>query len=295
MSEGPFHGVTLGVQVSWLIVFVSKVVTCYIDEQDGLELNDRAPADSHDINFACMNIDGEDMHNNMFSTSLLGGVKSFEPKEKPISNQKEKQYQIQTNGHRSNYQLKFDVDQMNSKISTNEKPRESSKKSFAHIIPSQYQQESSNVELPKEPFTLDMGPGEHQIKEYNIHPVNVLTVKYNAQSSDIVLVKLVCDKDMNREDPEIFLVAVSPKFSPDDSNRIFLPNLKISKEMLRGRTKGFKFRLEYSLLVKGEAVYKILSDSFYLWSNVNQTGFPRELREGYVNQTESIKKKRKRN
>src|SRR5690606_16475075 len=121
-------------------------------------------------------------------------------------------------------------------------------------------------------------------------PVNVVKVNYTPSNSDILVVKLMCDPAMKLNDCEFFLTALSPKYQTDDSDRLYLPNLKISKDMLKGRTKGYKFKLVYSLFIKGEETYRVLSEPFDLWSNVNQAGFPREERDSYVN----TEKKRKR-
>jgi len=169
------------------------------------------------------------------------------------------------------------------------------KENFKNTMPSHFEKSSTKQFSIKNPIILQMGPGEHQIKDYNFQPVNILYVNYTAQSSDYISVKLICDPKMNRVDPEVFILAFSPAFAVDESNLVFLPNLKISKEMLKGRTKGFNFYLEYSLIVKGNEVHSVRSNPFRLWSNVNQTGFPREKREEYVTQTETINKKRKRN
>lgn len=142
---------------------------------------------------------------------------------------------------------------------------------------------------------LEAGPGCHQIKEYNIRPVNVIRVNYTPRNSDILVVKLMCDPAMKLKDCEVFLTAMSPKFQTDDSDRLYLPNLKISKDMLKGRTKGYKFNLVYSLFIKGEESFRLVSESFFLWSNVNQNGFPREERDSYTNsECQSSNKKRKR-
>lgn len=179
----------------------------------------------------------------------------------------------------------FDDHQTSKNVKTKDK--------YKNIIPSHYQKPIRQI-TEKNPIILEVGPGEHQIKDYNFHPVNVLLVNYQPHSSDFIVVKLICDPRMNRSDPEIFILGLSPLFYADESNRIFLHNLKISKDMLKGRTKGYEFNLEYSLFIRGSIIYSIRSDSFKLWSNVNQNGFPKEKRSEYVNQTESINKKRKK-
>lgn len=148
----------------------------------------------------------------------------------------------------------------------------------------------------KDHIILESGPGVHQIKEYNIKPPSIIRINYTPSNSDILIVKLVCDKAMGLKDQEFFLAAVSPKYSADDSDRIYFTNLKISKDMLKGRTKGYTFHLSYCIFSNGEEKYKILSEPFYLWSNVNQNGFPREERDMYANlDAKNIQsKKRKR-
>lgn len=143
-------------------------------------------------------------------------------------------------------------------------------------------------------FTLVVGPGKHQVKEFNILPINVVKLKYEAKSSDYMVVKLICDKKMNKPESEIFITAVSAYHSQEDPNSIYFPNLKISQQMLRGRTKGYNFRLKFVLVVDGVEVEKVESEEFYLWSNVNQKGFPREERDSYVSHKVRSVKKRKR-
>lgn len=60
---------------------------------------------------------------------------------------------------------------------------------------------------------LEAGPGCHQIKEYNIRPVNVIRVNYTPRNSDILVVKLMCDPAMKLKDCEFFLTAMSDRKS----------------------------------------------------------------------------------
>jgi hypothetical protein len=129
------------------------------------------------------------------------------------------------------------------------------------------------------------GPAKHQVKEFNVLPNNVLSVNYEPKNSDYILIRLLCDKKMRRREKIIFMSAVSAKHSSSEpGGNIILNNLKISKDMLQGRTKGFKFCLAYTLVVDGKEVETIKSNTFYIWSNVNQPGFPRKQRETYLAQ-----------
>eukprot|EP00029_Vermamoeba_vermiformis_P007325 TRINITY_DN313_c0_g1_i1.p1 TRINITY_DN313_c0_g1~~TRINITY_DN313_c0_g1_i1.p1 ORF type:complete len:312 (+),score=68.54 TRINITY_DN313_c0_g1_i1:142-1077(+) len=154
--------------------------------------------------------------------------------------------------------------------------------------------------LPKkegERMTMVVGPGRHQVKEFNILPINLLRVHYPAKSSDYILVKLICDKKLRKEEREIFMTAVSPQHSVNDKGEVTLPNLKISQTMLPGRTKGFKFVLTYTLISDGQEVERLVSEPFHIWSNVNQKGYPRKERDLYIIQRikANSKKRRRRN
>jgi hypothetical protein len=105
----------------------------------------------------------------------------------------------------------------------------------------------------------------------------------------------MCDPKMKLRDRTIFVTAVSAKHAADDDSEIILQNLKISKEMLQGRTKGFKFHLTYTVVTGGVETETIKSKSFYIWSNVKQTGFPRNERDKYLEQRKLVNRgKRKR-
>lgn len=139
------------------------------------------------------------------------------------------------------------------------------------------------------------GPAKHQVKEFNILPNNVLCVNYEPKNSDYILIRLICDKKMRRREKVIFMSAVSAKHAANEDSEIILHNLKISKEMLQGRTKGFKFCLAYTLVCDGKEVETIKSNTFYIWSNVNQPGFPRKQREQYLAQRIKANKRRRKN
>jgi hypothetical protein len=80
-------------------------------------------------------------------------------------------------------------------------------------------------------------------------------------------------------------------------NFSFVLFVYISQAMLPGRTKGFKFSLTYTLVIDGREVERLVSDPFYIWSNVNQKGYPRKERDLYIIQRikANSKKRRRRN
>ena len=143
-------------------------------------------------------------------------------------------------------------------------------------------------------ISLLVGPGEHQVKDFNILPINILRINYDSKSSDYIVVHLICDLKMKRTTREIFMTAVSSHHLSHDSKRAVLPALKISQQMLRGRTKGFLFQLRYTLVVDGREVESLHSEPFYLWSNVSQRSFPRHEREAYAMETQDINTKKRR-
>lgn len=119
----------------------------------------------------------------------------------------------------------------------------------------------------KKYFEIEIGPNQYQVKDWFITPTNKLKINFDPATSDVISVYLKCDPTMGLKDPEIFLGAVSPKFNLSENRCICIPNLKISKEMIQGPTKGFKFRLKYSLLSKGKEVAKVFSEPFLLFSS----------------------------
>lgn len=139
------------------------------------------------------------------------------------------------------------------------------------------------------------GPGRHQVKDFNVLPINILRVVYDARDEDYVLIRLHCDDRMKLRDSRIFVHAVSAKHNIDNDGEIVLQNLKISKDMLHGRTKGFHFMLTYTLIAGGREAETIASHPFYIWSNVKQQGFPRGERDKYLEARKQINRgKRKR-
>lgn len=143
-------------------------------------------------------------------------------------------------------------------------------------------------------ITLLVGPGEHQVKDFNILPINILRINYESKSSDYIVVHLICDLKMKRAQRDIFMTAVSAHHQMHDNKRAVLPALKISQQMLRGRTKGFLFQLRYTLVIDGHEVESLHCEPFYLWSNVSQRSFPRHEREAYAAETQDINTKKRR-
>lgn len=125
----------------------------------------------------------------------------------------------------------------------------------------------TNLEEDKKYFEIEIGPNQYQVKDWFITPTNKLKINFEPSTSDVISVYLKCDSNMGLKDPEIFLGAVSPKFNLTENRCICIPNLKISKEMIQGPTKGFKFRLKYSLLSKGKEVSRLFSEPFLLFSS----------------------------
>jgi len=120
-------------------------------------------------------------------------------------------------------------------------------------------------------FEIDVGPNEHQMKGWSITPTNILKINFEPSNSDVIAVSLRCDDSIGMSDPDIFLGASSPKFNVSKNNLLYLPFLKISKEMIQGPTKGFEFKLVYSLIVNGKVVYKEFSRPFRLHSSGGMT------------------------
>lgn len=143
-------------------------------------------------------------------------------------------------------------------------------------------------------MSLLVGPGEHQVKDFNILPINILRINYDSKSSDYIVVHLLCDVKMKRATRDIFMTAISAHHLTHDNKRAVLPALKISQQMLRGRTKGFLFQLKYTLVVDGHELETLHSEPFYLWSNVSQRSFPRHEREAYAMETQDINTRKRR-
>eukprot|EP01124_Arcella_intermedia_P037265 TRINITY_DN9939_c0_g1_i3.p1 TRINITY_DN9939_c0_g1~~TRINITY_DN9939_c0_g1_i3.p1 ORF type:complete len:119 (-),score=13.10 TRINITY_DN9939_c0_g1_i3:65-421(-) len=86
------------------------------------------------------------------------------------------------------------------------------------------------------------------------------------------------------EKGEIFLAAVSAHHSQSITGEIVVPSVKVSQKMLPGRTKGYSFRIMYELVVGGTVLQRETTDEFFLWSNVNQCGYPRKERDAIITQ-----------
>jgi hypothetical protein len=143
-------------------------------------------------------------------------------------------------------------------------------------------------------FVITEHPLKHQVKEFNILPAGILQLMrhYQSSPSDYIVVKLLCDPKMEKD--QIFLTAVSTHYLQTATGEISIPSLKVSQKMLPGRTKGFVFRLLYELFISGKIVQTEVTDEFFIWSNVNQKGYPRKERDAFISQRiESNKKKGK--
>lgn len=126
-------------------------------------------------------------------------------------------------------------------------------------------------------ISIQIQPSEHQVKECLIVPHPVLKVLCEPKSCDYITAYLVCDKRMNHDD--IFLAAHSARFYKNVD--IIFDNLKITNKMLKGRTKGYDFRIRFDYMSQTKVCSSIYSKPFNLWTNVRQKGFPREKRESY--------------
>jgi hypothetical protein len=142
---------------------------------------------------------------------------------------------------------------------------------------------------------LPDGPARHQVKEFNILPITKLKLNYRPCNSHFIVVNLLCDRRMRRPESVIFLMAISAKRMMDErSSDIEVENLKISKEMVQGRTKGFKFHLLFTLMAGASPIASIKSEGFFLWSNISQAGFPRHQRERYLEERKQAKRTRRK-
>lgn len=129
-------------------------------------------------------------------------------------------------------------------------------------------------------MSLLCGPEPNQVKEFNILPTNYIKIHYLAKLTDYILVRLVnTDKEQYYNQSSIFMGATCAVGDRDHRHLVRLPNMKITKADLHGRTKGYLYYLTYTLVVDGIEVFTIRSNDFHIWSNVNQEGFPREQRQ----------------
>lgn len=126
---------------------------------------------------------------------------------------------------------------------------------------------------------LEHQPTEHQVKDFNIIPTPVIKIKANARTCDFVAAHLYCDESMHLDDP-IFLAALNAKLITN-SELAFI-NLRVTKEMLKGRTKGFSFVISFTYYSDGQELDTIYTTPFWLFSNVNQEGFPKSERDSYL-------------
>ena len=131
-------------------------------------------------------------------------------------------------------------------------------------------------------LSLERQPTEHQVKDFNIIPTPV--VKLNAtiqapRACDFVTAHLHCDENM-RQDDSIFLAALNAKLITN--NELPFINLRVTKDMLKGRTKGYSFVLRFTYVSDGQEIDTIYTTPFWLFSNVNQAGFPKSERDSYL-------------
>lgn len=143
-------------------------------------------------------------------------------------------------------------------------------------------------------ISLIAGPEKNQVKDYHILPTNVLHIKHQPNDSDYIVIKLICDKLLMREDREIFLHAISAKYAFDGNDCATLPKLKITHFMVPGKTKGLKFALSYTLVSNGVEKERLVSQYFRIWSSVNQSGFPRHIRDYQLAQRAKFNSRKKR-
>lgn len=160
------------------------------------------------------------------------------------------------------------------------------------VFPSEFEETYSRsdyypypIQVPVEPqtavqncFSILVNPADHQVKEFNLLPPPALLIHGDPSASDYVVVYLI--PDIRLEIEPIFLAAQSAKFCKDRT--IHFENLKITNKMLKGRTKGYKFHLRFDYYSKFNLIERLPSESFLIWTNVNQKGFPRETRDSYL-------------
>jgi hypothetical protein len=130
-------------------------------------------------------------------------------------------------------------------------------------------------------LSLEHDPTEHQVKDFNIIPTPVIKLSANTdpKTCDFVAAFLYCDESMNIED-SIFLAALNAKLV--SNNELAFINLRVTKDMLKGRTKGFSFVIGFTYISDGQEIETIYTTPFWLFSNVNQEGFPKSERDSYL-------------
>lgn len=140
------------------------------------------------------------------------------------------------------------------------------------------------LSLPHESSHLkvETQPQEYQVKDFNVLPTLVIKVSNpsRARNCDHVAAFLYCDEHLNLDDA-FFLAALNARHAPN--GELHFNNLRISKEMLHGRTKGFSFVIGFSYITaKGETIDTVYTTPFWLFSNVNQEGFPKAARDSIL-------------
>lgn len=143
------------------------------------------------------------------------------------------------------------------------------------LTPYLLEEKSKETTIIKPLLELVTGPEPHQVKDWFITPTNVLRLNMEPSSSDVIVVYLKCEDNMGLSDSEIFLGAFSAKFNLVRTDCVYLYNLKITKEMVQGPTKGYKFSLLYSLVSKDKEIFRFCSNAFCLYS---RSGFPSHLK-----------------
>lgn len=145
-------------------------------------------------------------------------------------------------------------------------------------------------------ITINTGPEPNQVKEFNILPTITVNVNYLANPSDYIVARLQSDHNESdeREKLSIFMGATCAVGEKGNRFRVRFPNMKISKTALHGRTKGYTFYIMFTLVIRGREVYSIPSNNFYIWSNVNQVGFPREERKLNIKKRKELNTNRRK-
>lgn len=158
------------------------------------------------------------------------------------------------------------------------------KKSFdaAHVVINGAR--TSVLSLPNESgyMRVETQPQEYQVKDFNILPTLVLRVldPMRARHCDRVAAFLYCDEHLNLEDP-FFLAALNARHAPN--GELHFNNLRVSKDMLHGRTKGYSFVIGFSYITaNGVTLDTVYTTPFWLFSNVNQEGFPKAARDSIL-------------
>jgi len=151
-------------------------------------------------------------------------------------------------------------------------------------------------------------PMAHQVKEFNIIPASEIEISKSASisSSSFISVDLIVPKTLKRNtdggddkerDRAIHLTSINANLKGED-NVIKFANIKTYQRIIPGKTKGHLFKLRFTLRnydIQGREISheSVHSLPFYIWSNVNQPGFPKSSRMIKLRkQAECNKKKR---